>query len=428
MAVALEEIEAQSFVKSAQSDAFSRGEEHDVQFTYSGGAQKGNYVSSAHVTRTGRMKEGKFTKTVIITLHDMGLNGFTNYATLFGCQEMDPVLNAFTVFHVDFPCMKSPKLVNKNSSNYDDKENESPVHVDNKAASVSGQWDPNLEYPSLDELAKAMLPAIMEFFSLSSVILMGTGVGANVAIRYALAQPDKVMGLITLNPVFYQIGWQEWFNFKLQPLSNDKLVELVLTYLYTQTELSNCDADLFQQTKQNIMRLDHHALYGLYCEVKKRSFITLERPVIGLSDNKKKDTVLDVNTCIIIGDYASNFMEDAMEFNSLIDPSKSNFCKLADAGAVVYEEQPVKVAEAIRLFLQGIGYLATVMPTRLARSRSNSVCSTQSIEEYNSTAAAVLAEAYSKEEEAKNQASGEYDASPSKQATVEVGDQVGLVN
>merc|ERR1712178_546261 len=72
MAVALEEIEAQSFVKSAQSDAFSRGEEHDVQFTYSGGAQKGNYVSSAHVTRTGRMKDGKFTKTAIITLHDMG--------------------------------------------------------------------------------------------------------------------------------------------------------------------------------------------------------------------------------------------------------------------------------------------------------------------------------------------------------------------
>ena len=65
------------------------------------------------------------------------------------------------------------------------------------------------------------------------------------------------------------------------------------------------------------------------------------------------------------------------------------------------------------------------MPTRLARSRSNSVCSTQSIEEYNSTAAAVLAEAYSKEEK---KSSGDYDASPSKQATIEVGDQVGLVN
>merc|ERR1712050_608715 len=138
----------------------------------------------------------------------------------------------------------------------------------------------------------------------------------------------------------------------------------------------------------------------------------------------KKDTVLDVNTCIIIGDWASNFMEDAMEFNSLICPSKSNFVKLADAGAVVYEEQPVKVAEAIRLFLQGIGYLSTVMPTRLARSRSNSVCSTQSIEEYNSTAAAYLAQ--SREEE--KSAGGDHDSSPSKQVNVEVGDQIGLVN
>ena len=66
------------------------------------------------------------------------------------------------------------------------------------------------------------------------------------------------------------------------------------------------------------------------------------------------------------------------------------------------------------------------MPTRLARSRSNSVCSSQSIEEYNSTAAAVLAEAYSKEE--KKSSGDNYDASPSKQATIEVGDQVGLVN
>ena len=144
--------------------------------------------------------------------------------------------------------------------------------------------------------------------------------------------------------------------YKTQSLSNDKLVELILSYLYTATELSNCDADLFQQTQQNILRLDHHALNGLYCEVKKRSLITMERPVIGLSTKERKDTVLDVNTCIIIGDYATNFMEDAMEFNSLCDPTKSNFVKLADAGAVVYEEQPVKVAEAIRLFLQGLGY------------------------------------------------------------------------
>merc|ERR1719420_1869271 len=102
-----------------------------------------------------------------------------------------------------------------------------------------------------------------------------------------------------------------------------------------------------------------------------------------------------------------------MEFNSLIDPTKSNFVKLADAGAVVYEEQPVKVAEAIRLFLQGIGYLATIMPTRLARSRTNSISSQQSIQDYNSTAASVLAAAH---------AGGDYDASPSKAVTVEISD------
>ena len=31
---------------------------------------------------------------------------------------------------------------------------------------------------------------------------------------------------------------------------------------------------------------------------------------------------------------------------------------------MVYEEQPAKVAESIKLFLQGLGYLSTILATR----------------------------------------------------------------
>jgi len=447
--VQLEEVnvfeEDSTFLTESKRQLFSACKEHDVPFTYSGGATAGNFTASTNVTQMGRiMKDGKFTKTVILTLHDMGLNGFSNYATLFQCHEMDPVLHAFTVFHLDFPCMKSPKLIP--ASNIDNKENNpsGDDHLQHNNTDVrQGVWNQGLVYPSFEELSRSMIPAVMEYFDLSSVILIGTGVGANVAVRFALAQPDKVMGLVTLNPVFYQIGWGEWFGYQTSKFSSDKLAEQILTYLYTASELSDPNQDLIAQTRQQILKLDYAALCGLYTSFKTRSAIEMERPVFGLSGNKRTDKILDVNTCIIIGDHATNFMEDAMELNSLIDPSKTNFVKLADAGAVVYEEQPTKVAEALRLFLQGIGYLAHVIPTRLSKARSNSCVSQSSIEEYNVTAANVLAERSSTtnipapiltkgtgDVRSENPFKPEMPSqeSPSKAANVEVPDGVNLIN
>jgi endonuclease III len=72
--------------------------------------------------------------------------------------------------------------------------------------------------------------------------------------------------------------------------------------------------------------------------------------------------------------------------------------------------------------------VATVMSTRLSRSRSNSIVSSASIEEYNSTAAAVMAEANSREELRLQEAAGDASVSPSKAVNIEIEDNVGLVN
>ena len=41
--------------------------------------------------------------------------------------------------------------------------------------------------------------------------------------------------------------------------------------------------------------------------------------------------------------------------NGRLDPSNSSWMKISDAGMVL-EEQPSKISEALRLFLQGLGY------------------------------------------------------------------------
>ena len=166
--------EASSFLKdSTNQNHFSKAKHHEVEFTYSGGATAGNYKTTCHISQMGKTQPGgKFTGTVVMTLHDIGLNHFTNYATLFQNSGMQPILDKFTCFHVDLPCMR-PNVVKSshiNSDNYIIQTN------DLNASQNSGsnkQWDRNLIYPSLEELANSMMPAILEYFGLHSIRAFG---------------------------------------------------------------------------------------------------------------------------------------------------------------------------------------------------------------------------------------------------------------
>jgi hypothetical protein len=51
----------------------------------------------------------------------------------------------------------------------------------------------------------------------------------------------------------------------------------------------------------------------------------------------------------------SPFIEESVNFNGQLTPSKTNWIKVQEA-AMVLEEQPGKVCQALRLFLQGQGF------------------------------------------------------------------------
>ena len=56
----------------------------------------------------------------------------------------------------------------------------------------------------------------------------------------------------------------------------------------------------------------------------------------------------------VVGAY-SPFVEETVTLNGKLNPSNTNWMKIQDA-AMVVEEQPGKIAEAFRLFMQGQGY------------------------------------------------------------------------
>ena len=56
----------------------------------------------------------------------------------------------------------------------------------------------------------------------------------------------------------------------------------------------------------------------------------------------------------VVGAY-SPFVEETVTLNGKLNPSNTNWMKIQDA-AMVVEEQPGKISEAFRLFMQGQGY------------------------------------------------------------------------
>eukprot|EP00106_Octopus_bimaculoides_P001661 XP_014769103.1 PREDICTED: protein NDRG3-like isoform X2 [Octopus bimaculoides] len=86
----------------------------------------------------------------------------------------------------------------------------------------------------------------------------------------------------------------------------------------------------------------------------------LRRTDLGLIrelDNIRRNTVKNVKcrTMLLVGDDSPH-LDEVVNMNGRMDPQETDFVKIADCGGMPLEEQPAKVCEAFRYFLQGMGY------------------------------------------------------------------------
>lgn len=87
-------------------------------------------------------------------------------------------------------------------------------------------------YPTIDELAAQIL-FVMSHFGLRSIIGFGIGAGANILVRFGLANPDKVGALCLVNCSSTQAGWIEWGyqSLNTRNLRSKGMTQGVLDYL-----------------------------------------------------------------------------------------------------------------------------------------------------------------------------------------------------
>nr|KAF6486112.1 NDRG family member 2 [Rousettus aegyptiacus] len=293
-----------------------RGQTHSVETPY----------GSVTFTVYGTPKPKR---PAILTYHDVGLNYKSCFQSLFQFGDMQEIIQNFVRVHVDAPGM----------------EEGAPV------------FPVGYQYPSLDQLAD-MIPCILQYLNFSTIIGIGVGAGAYILSRYALNHQDTVEGLVLINIDPNAKGWMDWAAHKLTGLTSS-ISEMILGHLFSQEELSG-NSELIQKYRNIITHapnLDNIELY--WNSYNNRRDLNFERG---------GDITLKCPVMLVV------------ECNSKLDPTQTSFLKMADSGGQPQLTQPGKLTEAIKYFLQGMGYMASSCMTRLSRSRTASLTSAASID------------------------------------------------
>jgi pimeloyl-ACP methyl ester carboxylesterase len=273
--------------------------------------------------------QGDRTKPAILTYHDIGLNHTSCFQAFFNFIDNRILLQSFCVYHVNAPGQEEG------------------------AATLAE----NFEYPSMEQLAD-LLVNVLDFYGLKHAVGFGVGAGANILTRLSLKYPDKMDALILVNCVSTQAGWIEWGYQKLNArhLKTKGMTQSAMDYLMWH-HFGKLDQernhDLVQAYRQyfekNVNAFNLGLFIGSYV---KRSDMEIVREI---DPSKKRDVRMIRCPVLMITGNNSPHVDDTVYMNGRLDPANSNWMKLQDCGHVL-EEQPGKVSEAVRLFLQGQGY------------------------------------------------------------------------
>lgn len=290
--------------------------------------------------------QGDTTKTPFVTFPDIGLTSTLQYHGFFNFDDNAALMKQFCAIHIN------------------------PLGQEDNAATLPK----NYSYPSCDQLAETVLD-VVNHFRIKGILCFGIGLGANVLARFALLHPDLVTGCVFINLVSTKVGWVEWGYQKWNNwyLASGQYTEFTKNYLlwhhFGYHTWEKCH-DLVENYSRIFSRINPINLSHLCNSYINRSDIGIQRKNF---ENSSPDPynfkMLVLN---VMGDSTPHD-DDVVDTNGRLDPTKSSFVKIADCGGMVLEEQPSKMAECLRCFLQGLGYATNLSLVKNSISYRNSV-------------------------------------------------------
>ncbi|KAJ1363781.1 hypothetical protein KIN20_023716 [Parelaphostrongylus tenuis] len=272
----------------------------------------------------------------LITFHDLGLDSESNFQNFFQFVSIAEFTEKFCVYNINAPGQE-----------------------------VDAQTLPDTyEYPSMDGLAK-IVEDVVNHFELQSVIAFGVGVGANVLLRYALLNQRRLDALILVSCVATTAGWIEWGYQKMniRYLRNTGVNSFTVDYLmwhHFGRRLDECSSDIVRQYRIYFQHLSNPKNLAMFIEC------YMNRTAIPISRDGQSGPMLTVPVLQIVG-AGSPFVNDTVDVNTKLDPSRSDWIKVSGACGLVLDDRPEIVTESMILFLQGLGFFPTMNVVKLMK-------------------------------------------------------------
>lgn len=301
--------------------------------------------------------QGDRSKQPILTFHDIGLNHITCFQGFFSYKDMQPILRNFCVYHLNAPGQDEGALHLK------------PEH---DALGNPDSLGSRFVFPTMDQVAEAV-HHVVEHYGIKTFIGFGVGAGANIMSRYELNHHECVDSLVLVNPTAGKSGWIEWGYQKMNSwyLFSGQLTNFTEEYLLwhwfgKKTRWEN--HDLIHIYQEYIKTINPQNL-GLFTET------FLRRTDLGIireMDPMRKVSARTIRcrSLVITGDHSPH-MDDVVDMNGRMLPENTDFMKISDCGGMPLEEQPGKVCEAFKLFLQGMGYVPSLVQKSSTAAQMN---------------------------------------------------------
>ncbi|XP_077992058.1 uncharacterized protein ZK1073.1-like [Glandiceps talaboti] len=278
----------------------------------------------------------KSNRTLCVTWHDIGLN-YSAFTKFLQTHDMVNIAHKMCFVHINAPGQEPD----------------------------CGNLKDDHQFLSIEHLAEEIDPILnaLGFASDTGIVGFGEGAGASVLLRYTIYNPRRVLGLCLLECNANPSSFLEWSQEKvaawqLTTRGMNPTTEKFLLWHHFGSETKG-KRELVEEFHENLYkRMNAHNL-SKYIQVY-------------MNRNDVSHKVKDVKTPILLvtGTQSPHSKEVEKLFYSLPDKRNSTMLKAEDVGGSIMDENPGKLAESFLLFLQGIGLVASVPMTRLARSSS----------------------------------------------------------
>eukprot|EP00794_Sanderia_malayensis_P005376 gene5376-6049_t len=281
----------------------------------------------------------------LITFHDIGLN-HGSFKEFFHHEDNLQLWDKFKIYHIDAPGQQ--KGAEKFSSQY--------------------------QFPSIQQMAKMLVPVLEHFNLTNDVVGFGVGAGANILIHLAMEKPSWIVGLVVVDPAGGSAGFREWgeeklASWKLETKGFTSSTEKFLIWHHFGNKAKKVNMErLDQYIKEVSSSQNPHNMAqfvkaymnrnDLFTDISKKLTKTIVQSGIKVYTSDFRCQIL-----IITSDH-SPYKEEAARLFSHLPKLKANIMEAQDTVNVFFED-PSKCGEGMLLLMQGC-HLVPTLRTRTA--------------------------------------------------------------